>query len=121
MGDGTQLGHASSLHFGQTVPDGQRWHGTPGSRPWRTLAVDPAPCSTFRRMAYAVWQLLTLLLVYLPVGIGGVIFLMVTNPSTERADGRGFRRLHQPGRSTAMPLSSPLCCISAPCSPASSL
>ena len=33
MGDGTQLGHASSLHSGQTVPDGQRWHGTLGSRP----------------------------------------------------------------------------------------
>ena len=31
MGDGTQLGHASSLHSGQAVPDGQRWHGTPGA------------------------------------------------------------------------------------------
>jgi acyl carrier protein/acetyltransferase-like isoleucine patch superfamily enzyme len=32
MGDGTQLGHASSLHSGQTVPDGQHWHGTPGEQ-----------------------------------------------------------------------------------------
>jgi signal transduction histidine kinase len=32
MGDGTQLGHASSLHSGQAVPDGQRWHGTPGQQ-----------------------------------------------------------------------------------------
>jgi acyl carrier protein len=29
MGDGSQLGHASSLHRGQSVPAGQSWHGTP--------------------------------------------------------------------------------------------
>ena len=38
MGDDTQLGHASSLHSGQTVPDGQHWHGTPGSKPWPTIS-----------------------------------------------------------------------------------
>ncbi len=32
MGDGTQLGHSSSLHSGQTVPEGQRWHGSPAQR-----------------------------------------------------------------------------------------
>ena len=36
MGDGAQLGHASSLHSGQAVPDGERWHGSPASRPRRT-------------------------------------------------------------------------------------
>ena len=29
MGDRSQLGHASSLHRGQSVPAGQSWHGTP--------------------------------------------------------------------------------------------
>ena len=29
MGDDSQLGHASSLHAGQAVPDGERWHGSP--------------------------------------------------------------------------------------------
>src|SRR5205823_3530782 len=29
MGDGTQLGHASSLQSGQRVPDGKRYHGSP--------------------------------------------------------------------------------------------
>ena len=29
MGDGAQLGHASSLHTGQAVPAGERWHGSP--------------------------------------------------------------------------------------------
>ena len=29
MGDGAQLGHASTLHSGVTVPAGERWHGSP--------------------------------------------------------------------------------------------
>ena len=32
MGDGAQLGHTSSLHGGQAVPDGERWHGSPAQR-----------------------------------------------------------------------------------------
>ena len=44
------------------------------------LTVDPAPCSTFRRAAYAVYQLVTLLLVYLPVGIAGAILLLLKVP-----------------------------------------
>src|SRR5206468_4484734 len=32
MGDGAQLGHASALHSGQTVPAGERWHGSPAQR-----------------------------------------------------------------------------------------
>ena len=82
MGDGTQLGHASSLHPGQTVPDGQHWHGSPGRQTLADnfLTVDTAPCSTFRRVAYALYQLLTLLLVYLPVGIAGAIVLLLKVP-----------------------------------------
>ena len=82
MGDGTQLGHASSLHAGQTVPDGERWHGTPGQRTLTDnfLTVLPAGCGTLRRVSYAVLQLLIWLLVYLPVGIGGVSFLLAAVP-----------------------------------------
>ena len=93
MGDGTQLGHASSLHAGQTVPDGQRWHGTPAQQTLTDnfLTVFPARCGTVRRVGYAVWQLLTLLLVYLPVGIGGVSLLLVEVPrlSELMAEGTG--------------------------------
>ena len=32
MGDVSQLGHASSLHSGQRVPAGERWHGSPAQR-----------------------------------------------------------------------------------------
>jgi non-ribosomal peptide synthetase-like protein len=41
LGDEAQIGHASSLHAGHAVPDGQRWHGSP-ARPtdvdYRTVA-----------------------------------------------------------------------------------
>jgi non-ribosomal peptide synthetase-like protein len=92
MGDKTQLGHASSLHPGQTVPDGQHWHGIPGEQSSVDfLAVDSAPCGTLRRASYAVWQLLTLLLVYLPVSIGAGILLLVAVPrlSELMAEGVG--------------------------------
>src|SRR5207253_8815832 len=29
IGEEAQLGHASSLHEGQTIPDGESWYGTP--------------------------------------------------------------------------------------------
>jgi non-ribosomal peptide synthetase-like protein len=29
LGNGAQLGHSSTLHAGQAVPDGERWHGSP--------------------------------------------------------------------------------------------
>ena len=32
VGDGSQLGHTSSLYESQAVPDGQRWHGSPAQR-----------------------------------------------------------------------------------------
>jgi non-ribosomal peptide synthetase-like protein len=81
MGDQTELGHASSLHSGQSVPDGEHWHGTPGQPTSANfLTVFSASCSTFRRAAYVTWQLLTLLLVYLPVGFGGAIVLMLKVP-----------------------------------------
>ena len=93
MGDGTQLGHASSLHAGQTVPDGQHWHGTPGQQTLTDnfLTVLPAGCSTFRRVGYALWQLLTLLLVYLPLGIGGISLLLAAVPRLNElmAEGAG--------------------------------
>ncbi len=71
MGDGAQLGHTSSLHTGQAVPDGERWHGSPAQRTdvdYRT--IDPTSCGTLRRAAYSVGQVLNLLLLYLPLAVG---------------------------------------------------
>jgi non-ribosomal peptide synthetase-like protein len=72
MGDGAELGHTSSLHTGQAVPEGEHWHGSPAQRTdvdYRT--VDPTDCGILRRAGYAVLQVLNLLLVFLPLAVGG--------------------------------------------------
>lgn len=77
MGDGSQLGHRSSLHTGQDVPAGERWHGCP-ARPadvdYRTL--EPLPDRPWRRFAFAASELLWLLGVWVPLGLGGVTMLL---------------------------------------------
>ncbi len=81
MGDGTQLGHASSLQSGQVVPPGERWHGSPAQPTdvdYRT--VDPADRPTMKRTTYGVLQLLTLLTVYLPLALGGLSLLFAGAP-----------------------------------------
>ena len=47
MGDGAQLGHASSLHAGQAVPAGEHWHGSPAQphRRWTTGRWSPPPAA----------------------------------------------------------------------------
>ncbi|MFI9617182.1 Pls/PosA family non-ribosomal peptide synthetase [Streptomyces sp. NPDC052023] len=81
MGDGAQLGHASSLHSGQSVPAGESWHGTP-ARPTSTdfRAVEPAPCGTLRRFLYGLWELLVVLLVYLPLTLAGITMVLTAVP-----------------------------------------
>ncbi|MGW7408609.1 Pls/PosA family non-ribosomal peptide synthetase [Streptomyces sp. NPDC054833] len=77
MGDDSQLGHASSLHTGQAVPAGERRHGSPAQPTdvdYRT--VGPADCPTRKRTAYGAVQLLSLLLVWLPLTMGGASALL---------------------------------------------
>ncbi|MGW7245087.1 Pls/PosA family non-ribosomal peptide synthetase [Streptomyces decoyicus] len=81
LGDGAQLGHASSLHSGQAVPDGEHWHGSPAQRAdvdYR--AVGPAGCGAWRRTAHSALQLLAVLLVYVPLAVGGVGILLAEAP-----------------------------------------
>ncbi|MEU5690824.1 Pls/PosA family non-ribosomal peptide synthetase [Actinosynnema sp. NPDC020468] len=72
LGDDAQLGHASSLHVGQSVPAGEVWHGSP-ARPstvdYRVLADGPARRG--RRVVFGLGQLLVLLLVPLPAVLLG--------------------------------------------------
>ncbi|MEV6313809.1 Pls/PosA family non-ribosomal peptide synthetase [Streptomyces sp. NPDC051776] len=85
MGDGAQLGHASSLHPGQTVPPGESWAGSPAQRTGTDFrAVEPARCGTVRRVVYATAQLLTVPLLYVPVGLGALGALL---PRFLTADG----------------------------------
>jgi non-ribosomal peptide synthetase-like protein len=59
MGDRSQLGHRSTLYTGQAVPDGERWHGSPGRPGGADYAtVEPTPYRPVRRGLFAVSQLL---------------------------------------------------------------
>ena len=72
MGDGAQLGHASALHGGQSVPPGERWHGCPAQRTdVNFIRVAPARCGRLRRAAYSASALLVVLLLYVPLVEGG--------------------------------------------------
>ncbi|MGH3418157.1 MAG: Pls/PosA family non-ribosomal peptide synthetase [Streptosporangiaceae bacterium] len=92
MGDVSQLGHASSLHSGQRVRTGERWHGSPAQRTSvNYLRVSAKPCSTFRRIRFSAVTLFCLFFVTLPLIEGGVFLLLtavpvlgkVLNPSTD--------------------------------------
>jgi len=72
MGDRAQLGHRSALYTGQTVPEGERWHGSPGRPGGADYAtVEPTPYRPWRRGWFAVSQVLTTL------GLGRTMFGLV--------------------------------------------
>ncbi|MFF0731694.1 Pls/PosA family non-ribosomal peptide synthetase [Streptomyces chartreusis] len=86
MGDGAQLGHASSLHRGQAVPDGEHWHGSPAQRTDVDYqVVGSARCGAVRRAAHSVVQLLVVLAVYAPLAVGGLVALLVEVPQLRTA------------------------------------
>ena len=81
LGDGAQLGHASSLHTGQAVPAGERWHGSP-AQPAEVdyQAAGPAHCGTWRTATYSVLQLLRMLTLNLPLAWGALVGLFAVVP-----------------------------------------
>jgi non-ribosomal peptide synthetase-like protein len=90
MGDGAQLGHASALHRGQRIPDGEHRHGSP-AQPTAVdhVRVPPARTHTLRRAGFAISSLLQLFLLYLPVTVGGVYMLFAAVPAlSERLDAK---------------------------------
>jgi non-ribosomal peptide synthetase-like protein len=89
MGDDTQLGHSSSLHTGQSVPDGEHWHGSPGRRTevnYQTIEQQ-VRVGGLRKAVSMVLQLLSLLFVVLPVTIGGVALVLIAIPRLAMALG----------------------------------
>jgi non-ribosomal peptide synthetase-like protein len=71
VGNGSQLGHTSALYESGAVPDGQRWHGSPAQRTdvdYRR--VEPLRPRQLRRVIYGTVQLLTLVLVAIPLATG---------------------------------------------------
>ncbi|RZT85585.1 non-ribosomal peptide synthetase-like protein [Pseudonocardia sediminis] len=75
--DGGQLGHTSALLSGQVVPAGERWHGSP-ARPAGVnyCTVPPAPCRRLRKVVYSVLLLVGTVGFAVPVGLGGLAFLL---------------------------------------------
>ncbi|MGW1722008.1 Pls/PosA family non-ribosomal peptide synthetase [Streptomyces sp. NPDC002306] len=85
MGDGAQLGHASALYGGVDVPAGEHRHGSPA----QPTDVDyvRVPAATVRRgsrVLYGLAGLLQLLLVYVPVAVGGTYLLLPLVPALDR-------------------------------------
>ncbi|OKJ44902.1 Pls/PosA family non-ribosomal peptide synthetase [Streptomyces sp. CB01580] len=82
MGDGAQLGHTSTLYSGQAVPDGQHWHGSPAQLTQHDyLRIGPAPCGTLRRAGFGLITVLQLLLLYVPLSVGGTYMLVTLVPA----------------------------------------
>jgi len=91
MGDQAQLGHASSLHPGQAVPDGEHWHGCP-ARPTAVnyQRVAPAECGALRRTGYGAMQLLTTLALTVPLGSAGLTMMLEHLPLLESVRDQEF-------------------------------
>lgn len=90
LGANAQLGHASSLHAGQSVPDGQSWHGVPAvPADVHYRRVEPRSCGSVRRALFAVRQTLTAVLLLAPVVLGLLGFVLNTLPNLSPAMGLG--------------------------------
>ena len=71
IGDGAQLGHSSSLHTGQAVPAGERWHGSPAEPTTVDYrSVRSTRLGFLRRFLLPLLQMLFLIGVTLPLGLG---------------------------------------------------
>jgi non-ribosomal peptide synthetase-like protein len=70
MGDGTQLGHASSLQSGQRVPDGKRYHGSPAVETASNYcAIAGRDGGALRSALYTLLELAALFLIAVPAPI----------------------------------------------------
>ncbi|MEF9908486.1 Pls/PosA family non-ribosomal peptide synthetase [Streptomyces sp. P9-A2] len=82
MGDGAQLGHASSLHSHQAVPGDQRWHGSPAQRTELDyVRIPPARCGTLRRVGFGLATVGQLFFLSVPLAVGGLYILLTEVPS----------------------------------------
>ncbi|MGP4091011.1 Pls/PosA family non-ribosomal peptide synthetase [Streptomyces sp. KR55] len=97
MGDGAQLGHTSSLHSGQAVPGGQRWHGSPAQRTELDyVRVPPARCGTLRRLGFGLATVGQLFFLSVPLAVGGLYMLLTQVPALSDRLGPGAGGLGSP-------------------------
>jgi non-ribosomal peptide synthetase-like protein len=68
VGDSAQLGHSSSLQSGQSIPEGERWHGSPAIQTTADYCnIADLPCSKARRIFYEAFQIFSLLAIAVPL------------------------------------------------------
>ena len=68
MDDHTQLGHVSSLHDGQRIKQGQRFHGSPAElTSTNYCTVEDKKCTSLTRGLFAIFQLAAILAVVVPI------------------------------------------------------
>ncbi|MEI5006272.1 phosphopantetheine-binding protein [Streptomyces sp. PmtA] len=90
MGDRSQLGHTSALQSGESIPDGEHWHGSPAERTdVDYVRVPAARCSTTRRMLFGLGSVLQLFVLYVPLLVGGAYMLVTEIPALNRVLGPG--------------------------------
>ncbi|WP_330310347.1 MULTISPECIES: Pls/PosA family non-ribosomal peptide synthetase [unclassified Streptomyces] len=107
MGDGAQLGHASSLQRGQSVPAGESWHGSPAEATTTDYSsVPPVACGTLRPAIYSLGQLAAMLLVYLPMSVAGVSIVLSVVPQLNAVLGPESSALTNPASVLAALLAS---------------
>ncbi|WP_346282528.1 Pls/PosA family non-ribosomal peptide synthetase [Pseudonocardia sp.] len=96
IGDGAQLGHTSSVHSGQRIPAGERWHGVPAEPTTIDYqVVVPARCGGVRRFVYSSLQLLGAL-VLAPVLGAVVIAAAISVPAVHGIISEGHDLLVAP-------------------------
>uniref|UniRef100_UPI0027E34528 Pls/PosA family non-ribosomal peptide synthetase n=1 Tax=Pseudonocardia lacus TaxID=2835865 RepID=UPI0027E34528 len=84
LGDRSQLGHTSALHAGQSVPAGERWHGSPAEPTSVNYRAVPAVGGgTLRKLLYPLTQLVLALGVVLPLGMTGLTLLVREVPQVQ--------------------------------------
>lgn len=90
VGAGAQLGPASALLAGQRVPAGAVWQGSPAEPCSTTFdRCEPRPASRRRRAWFTAGQLLSLVLVSLPLSMAPVALVARLDWSTEALLGAG--------------------------------
>jgi non-ribosomal peptide synthetase-like protein len=85
LGDSAQLGHSSSLHSGQAIPDGERCAGSPAEQSSADdyRGVEPLPASTARIVGYTAAQLVVVLAVLAPLGVGLATIVLAEIPALD--------------------------------------
>lgn len=88
MGDHSQLGHSSSLHRRQSIPTGERWHGSPATPTTADYCkIADLPSTRLRRVCYEAIQIIGLLTIVVPLPLVLLSYWQWTSDDLEETIG----------------------------------